>query len=242
MTQRTRAVLFDLGNTLVTYYREEDFAPVLREAIVGISGELQRRGYPQDRNQLLERARSFNREREDHRVWPLSERLRGIFGAPANDPALMPQMAALFLRPIFRLARPDPHAVATLSELRSRGLKTAIVANTPWGSAGGSWRADLVRLGLSSLVDVTVFCTDVGWRKPAVAPFERALMQLAVSPSEAMFVGDQPCNDIEGAQRAGLRPILFDPRDVHESSRDVLRIRKLSEILDLVAPADPESV
>lgn len=241
LTPRTRAVLFDLGNTLVAYYRAEDFAPVLREAIVGISGELQRRGFPQDRNRLLERARTLNRERDDHRVWPLAERLREIFGPPASDPALMPQMAALFLRPIFRMARPDPHALTTLTELRKRGFKTGLVSNTPWGSAGGSWRADLERLGLSGLLDVTVFCTDVGWRKPAAAPFERALMQLAVSPSEAIFVGDEPSNDIEGARNAGLRPVLFDPRDSEGESPDVPRVRKLSEILDFVSPADFDS-
>jgi putative hydrolase of the HAD superfamily len=230
-----KVVLFDLGNTLVNYYRREDFAPVLREAIVGISGELQRRGFPQDRNRLLERAWAFNVERDDHRVWPLDERLRELIGPPANDPTLMPQIAALFLRPIFRCARLHPEALATLRELRRRGLKTGIVSNTPWGSAGASWRSDLQRLGLVDAVDVIVFCTDVGWRKPAAAPFERALMQLAATPSQAVFVGDDPQWDIRGALNVGMKPVLFDPRDHHEPSDGVIRIEKLSEIPDLVS-------
>lgn len=237
---RIQAVLFDLGNTLVSYYRKEEFAPVLREAIVGISGELQRRGYPQDRKQLIERAWAMNREREDHRVWPLADRLRELFGSPASDPTLMPQLTALFLRPIFRCARPNPEAVETLMELRRRGVKTGLVSNTPWGSSGASWRADLQRLGLANALDVTVFCTDVGWRKPAPAPFERALSQLAVSPQEAVFVGDDPQWDVAGARSAGMPCILFDPREVHEPEEDVMRVKRLSEIPDRVAPSGAE--
>ena len=33
----TRAVLFDLGNTLVGYYRRGEFSPVLRNAMVGVA-------------------------------------------------------------------------------------------------------------------------------------------------------------------------------------------------------------
>ncbi len=238
----TKVVLFDLGNTLVSYYRPEDFAPVLREAIVGISGELQRRGFPQDRNRLLEKAWEFNNEREDHRVWPLNERLRELIGPPASDPMLMPQIAALFLRPIFRCARLHPEAMATLKELRRRGIRTGIVSNTPWGSAGASWRADMERLGLTGAVDIIVFCTDVGWRKPAPAPFERALMQLATPASQAVFVGDDPQSDIKGALGVGLKPILFEPGDTHETIDGVITIEKLSEIPDLVSSSGPTPI
>ena len=55
--------------------------------------------------------------------------------------------------------------------LRSRGIKTAIVSNTPWGSPADAWRAELTRHGLLDKVDATVFCMDVGWRKPHRAPF-----------------------------------------------------------------------
>lgn len=239
MSDAIQAVFFDLGNTLVHYYKPADFAPILRESIVGISGELQRRGFPQDRNRLLERAWSFNLEREDHRVWPLTERLRELLGPPAGDPALMPQIVALFLRPIFRMARPDPGAGPTLAELRRRGIRTAILSNTPWGSSAGSWRADLERLGLASAADATLFCTDVGWRKPAPALFERALLQLGVEAGRTLMVGDDLEADIGGARRLGMQAILFDPRGEYDDDIAVPTLRRLADVLDLISEDMP---
>lgn len=229
-----KAVLFDLGNTLVAYYKPADFAPILRESIVGVCGELQRRGYTQDRHQMLERARLLDHEREDHRVWPLADRLRELFGAPATNPVLLPQLTALFLRPILRCARPDPAAVPLLAELRRRGLRTGIVSNTPWGSSGAVWRADLERLGLAAGIDVAVFCTDVGWRKPAPAIFERALLQLGLQASDVLFVGDDPARDVAGALAVGMKAAWLDPSGEGSDIPGAVRIRRLDEVEGLL--------
>jgi beta-phosphoglucomutase-like phosphatase (HAD superfamily) len=96
------------------------------------------------------------------------------------------------MKPIFDLVRPDPKAPILLERLRQRGIKTAIVSNTPWGSPASAWRRELARHGLLDRVDAVVFCMDVGWRKPHRAPFDRALALLATSPADAVFVGDDP--------------------------------------------------
>jgi FMN phosphatase YigB (HAD superfamily) len=69
--------------------------------------------------------------------------------------------------------------MGVLRSLRHQGIKTAIVSNTPWGSSANAWRAELARHELLDAVDATVFCMDVGWRKPHRAPFDRALSLLA---------------------------------------------------------------
>jgi FMN phosphatase YigB (HAD superfamily) len=69
-------------------------------------------------------------------------------------------------------------AVSILQIISELGIKSAIVSNTPWGSAAAAWRKELARLGLADAVDAAVFCTDVGWRKPASPAFERALTLL----------------------------------------------------------------
>ena len=45
---------------------------------------------------------------------------------------------------------------------------------------------------------------DVGATKPDPRPFEAALRALEVSPEQAVYVGDDPTRDFEGARRAGL--------------------------------------
>jgi putative hydrolase of the HAD superfamily len=119
-------------------------------------------------------------------------------------------MCRHFTRPIFGRGQCYPDALPVLEALRSAGLKMAIVSNTPWGSPGALWREELSRLDLTTRVDVTVFCTDVGWRKPARPIFECALEHLQVDPQSCLFVGDHPHWDLAGPQALGMKAILID--------------------------------
>jgi putative hydrolase of the HAD superfamily len=160
-----------------------------------------------------------------------------LFGADVSlDETSARALGTGFLKPIFAMARPDPQAVPLLEALRGRGIKTAIVSNTPWGSPADAWRAELTRHGLLDKVDATVFCMDVGWRKPHRAPFDRALSLLHVAPADALFVGDDHRWDIVGAQNAGLRPVLLEsgaPKPRHEC----LTIPNLADIIALLTEA-----
>ena len=232
-----RAILFDLGNTLVGYYTSGEFPVVLRRCVrecASALGQTEDRGRDED---LFERALLLNREQSDYAVWPLSARLQELFGAYESiDEASAEALATTFLKPIFAIARLDPQAIPLLEALRGRGIKTAIVSNTPWGSPASAWRAELSRHGLLDKVDATVFCMDVGWRKPHRAPFDRALSLLDVAPADALFVGDDHRWDIVGAQNAGLRPVLLESR-VSELRHDHLRIPNLAGIIALLTEA-----
>ncbi len=73
-----KAVLFDLGNTLVAYYAAPDFGPILRRALHGCVEALHA-VIPVDENELFERALALNVERADYVVRPLAQR----WGSPA---------------------------------------------------------------------------------------------------------------------------------------------------------------
>jgi putative hydrolase of the HAD superfamily len=119
-----------------------------------------------------------------------------------------------------------------LEALRQRGIKTAIVSNTPWGSSSRAWHEELHRLGLHEKVDAVVFCMDVGWRKPHRAPFRRALELLGVEASRSFFVGDHPEWDVIGARDAGLQPILLSQECPHDV--DCRVARSLSAVLEII--------
>ena len=177
----TRAILFDLGNTLVGYYTSTEFPLVLRRCLRECARALGQSEDPARDEDLFERALLLNREPSDYAVRPLGARLQELFGAYESlDEASARALGAAFLKPILATARLDPQAVPLLEALRGRGIKTGIVSNTPWGSPAGAWRAELTRHGLLEKVDATVFCMDVGWRKPHRAPFDRALSLLEV--------------------------------------------------------------
>jgi putative hydrolase of the HAD superfamily len=220
-----RAVLFDLGDTLVSYYQPSDFMPILRRSLGACLQVLGRAPLDgEDWTDLIHQALELNQERADLAVWPLEERLRMLFGRYASlDSELTERLAQAFLQPIFATAQVGHDALPVLQGLERRGVKTGIVSNTPWGSPGRVWRSELARHELLTAVDAVVFCQDVGWRKPHPTPFRRALELIGVAAKDAAFVGDNPVWDVEGAESAGLLPILLGGRHpLHMSGRAII--------------------
>ena len=233
-----QAVLFDLGNTLVGYYTADEFPVVLRRCLRRCVTTLGRRVGEAEEDGLLRRALELNTERSDLAVRPLGERLQELFGRDAAlDDGALQQACGAFLEPIFALAKVDPEAIPVLESLRARGIKTAIVSNTPWGSAADAWRKELARHRLLESVDAAVFCGDVGWRKPHRAPFQRALELLGVVAADAIFVGDDPRWDVAGARQAGLRPVLVRslPTDTVEGLVSIASLSEIPALLDETA-------
>ncbi len=94
---------------------------------------------------------------------------------------------------------------ALLDALRADGFALAIVSNAfdpPWLLHG-----DLERLGIAKRVDVAVFSSEIGRRKPDPAIFRAALDRLGVEPGEALHVGDRLYEDVHGAAALGIRTV-----------------------------------
>lgn len=128
-------------------------------------------------------------------------RLLGEFGIPADDEELQRFLAAehAVWLPAHQLAS-TTHAL--LEALRDRGLKLGIVSNA--FDPPALLHGDLVDLGIAERVDVAVFSSEVGLRKPHPAIFERALEALGVGPERTLFVGDSLTVDIAGAAALGM--------------------------------------
>ena len=75
-----RAILFDLGNTLVGYYTSNEFPQVLRRSLLECASALGHTGGHALDEDLFERALNLNREQSDYAVRPLSARLQELFG------------------------------------------------------------------------------------------------------------------------------------------------------------------
>jgi HAD superfamily hydrolase (TIGR01662 family) len=94
---------------------------------------------------------------------------------------------------------------ALLEALRARGLKVALVSNT----VSPRWLVEpvLERQGLVDRVDAIALSSEVGKRKPHPAIFERALDELGIDATEALFVGDRVEADVLGASRVGMKTV-----------------------------------
>jgi len=67
--------------------------------------------------------------------------------------------------------------------------------------------ADLHAIGLAHFFQTSIAAHRFGYAKPDAAIFHAACDALHVAPHEAIYVGDDPLLDVEGAQKAGLRAV-----------------------------------
>jgi putative hydrolase of the HAD superfamily len=89
-----------------------------------------------------------------------------------------------------------------LAALRAAGVATAVVSNFD-----SRLRGILADLELAPLLDLIWLPSDAGVAKPDPLMFASALAALGVAAEDATFVGNDQERDLEGARRAGLRPI-----------------------------------
>ncbi|MFC7059681.1 HAD family hydrolase [Halovenus salina] len=90
-------------------------------------------------------------------------------------------------------------ARAALDSAREVGA-VGLVTNGPQRRQG----IKLDALGIRKYFETTVYAYDLPRRKPHAAPFERALADLDVEPSDALYVGNSLGYDVAGAQNAGM--------------------------------------
>jgi putative hydrolase of the HAD superfamily len=237
MADRARAaLLFDLGNTLVRYWERHEFPGLLRDGINGVREHLERAGLLTVSPEAMWRnVEAEDHGMPDHRVRPLEGRLARIFqlDAGACTESLLEEMCARFLAPMHARGSLYEDAIPTLETARAKGLRTAIISNTPWGSPAKLWRAEVERLGLSEHVELVVFCGEAGWRKPARQIFEYALERLQVPAERSVFVGDDPRWDLVGPRALGMQAVLIDRwGKANESSEPA--ISSLGELWDRI--------
>lgn len=97
------------------------------------------------------------------------------------------------------------HTHSLLDSIRERGIKVGLVSN----AFDPEWllREDLERMGLAERLDVAVFSSAVGKRKPHPLIFQAALDALEVSAANTVFVGDRRYPDVWGARELGMTTV-----------------------------------
>ena len=231
------AVIFDLGNTLISYYTREQWPDILADCTRHAAEHLRQRDMLRiDLAELPQRTQTERRdEGKSDKVMPLIDRLERIFKLSADDldDSARLELCRAFMVPIFATAHLHSDALPALAELRTAKIATGILSNSPWGSPYQLWREELTRHGMGDAVDVAVFCTEVGWRKPDRRPFDFTLEKLGVSAGKCLFVGDDPRWDIAGTAAIGMDSLLISRHD--EFQADHPTIKSLAELATLLA-------
>jgi putative hydrolase of the HAD superfamily len=114
-----------------------------------------------------------------------------------------------------------------LKSLKEKNLKIGLISNTIFPEE--FHLRELKRFGLYPYLDAYFFSSTVGFRKPHPKIFQRALEKLEIDPSEAVFIGDRLQEDVGGAQNVGMKGIL----KYHQGRDYTLPITPDAQVMEL---------
>jgi 2-haloalkanoic acid dehalogenase type II len=197
-----RAVLFDLGGTLIkTAPIPEIFHRIL--ATHGVKVKVQPN--QQDLEEIMAQTSLDDYRLPFEEFWRIyNAKVLRRMGLKGNLDKLTDAVSDEWWDHADLKLHPDVRD--TFKALRKKNLKIGLVTN--------GFRKDieeiLSRTGLAGQFDVTVGIDDVGKPKPEKEIFLCALKRLNISPNQALFVGDNPQADYEGAKAVGIKPLLID--------------------------------
>ncbi|HTR02814.1 MAG TPA: HAD-IA family hydrolase [Thermoanaerobaculia bacterium] len=220
--KHVRAVLFDAGGTLI----HPDGARICSAAGVPYEPAAFRRAeagaVAAVRRFILERPESRDAERVPLYFGTLVGNL-GVAGDAERGLAAARVGDAHRQANLWSCAADD--AAATLSGLKARGYRLAVISN-----ADGRVRGLLETAGLTPLLEFVVDSAEMGIEKPDPRIFHAATDRLGLSPAACAYVGDVYEIDVLGAEGAGLTGILVGEGPAPASVRRVPTLSALDAL------------
>jgi len=218
-----RAVLFDLGYTLLEYSLQGRWRAFLTQRLAEMHAlvsslvapvALPPAEFAATVGEVIggERARAIERS---GRSWHFAERLREGLAAAGlcADGTALDQLTDAFYEPIRACTRPYPDTRETLARLRTAGIRLAIITNAPWDTPARLLRGDAERWRIADFFDAFICSGEVPWRKPNPVFMLAAAEALGVPASHCLVVGDSLQIDVAGAAAAGMRSVWIKRDD-----------------------------
>lgn len=187
----TRAVLFDLFETLVTESAARPAGAASLGPSLGIDDKVFRAAWASRRADVVLGRLSFAAALVDIGL--------GV-GHPVDRAAVKWARQTRVRVKSAPFASIDAEVLTALTSLRNRGLRLAVVSNCFAEDIAG-WAG----CPLAPMFDGRVFSFEVGLAKPDPAIYLKACDRLAVRADDTVFVGDGASDELDGARRAGLR-------------------------------------
>jgi len=237
-----KAVLFDLGNTLLRYPLQGHWGEYLREQLEQVytqvcDGATIHHVAPLTFASVTadmiggERAKAHEGAGG---VWRFEDRLReGLTALEiACDEARLRAAIEVFYRPIHESTSLFADTVSCLERLTGAGYRLAVVSDTPWDVPGYLCRGDMEKWGIVGYFEATYFSGDGQWRKPHPQTMAAGAEMLGVPLKECVAVGDTLSREIAAANAAGIPSIWIDRSGTQqpwEGARPTVRVESLTE-------------
>ena len=163
---------------------------------------------------------------EDRLFWNVYARRQLVALGASNQQAedLAPRVT-VYMSQAYKPKSVVPQDVLRLlPALKDDGYRLGVLSNRD-----KPFQQEIEELGIAHFFELALAGGEVNMWKPEPFLFVHACERLKVLPTEAMYVGDNYFADVIGARRAGLQPVLYDPRGVFPDP-DCASIRSFDEL------------
>ncbi len=231
---KIKAVIFDMGNTLVKY-DVDTFEEVFQRILISM-------GISRSLDEMKMAFLNSEKEAKDSNLLSSFGKIKCGEYWHQWDSLVLKHLRITDNEELARIVQsswfdfvdcaPYPEVKEVLFELKQRGLKLGLISN--------GYEEEINLILEKADIEKTIFNIIVGVdtikkTKPASDIFEYAISKLNVKLEEAMFVGDNLEVDYKGAENAGILALLID-RNQKERS-DVRTIKDLKEVLSQIDSA-----
>jgi len=201
-------IIFDFIGTLtnVKGYDMEESKKTLHKAIVNAGFDISATEFLQAYDEAHEKHRIIRYQKlteVTNAVW-IAEALRNLgFETTKQDPRIQTALCVFFEEYVNSLdLRP---CVKQLLARLMENYKLGLISNF---TCAAVIYAGLRKLGINKYFNAVLVSEAVGWRKPHTGIFQEALRVLQAMPSETVYIGDSPLEDIKGAKSLGMRTVF----------------------------------
>lgn len=215
MPHNIQGVLFDFGDTLM--YPQTPWPPVFEQAGRALGEYICAGGIDLDcstfSGEFRERLDQYFLEREQSMAETSSMRVLQDLLTEKGHPGVNEKFVRSALDRYYAITQQnwflEEDAVATLTELRSSGMRIGLVSNA---SDSRDVFTLVDKFGIKPYFDFILVSADCGYRKPHPQIFELALSNWSYLPDEIAMVGDRLDADISGARPLGIFAIWIKRR------------------------------
>jgi len=213
MNNQIKAVLFDLGETLLDFGKVKT-TQLFRQGARLSYDYLKSCGQPVGSfeyycwsNLIALRLRHFisNITKKDINSSALLRHI-GTKKGIKLDTEQWRHFAWLWYEPLSKIAKTDPKIKETLISLKGLGLKLGILSNTFVNAH--SLEKHMKQHGILDFFSVRMYSYEFDFRKPDLRIFKIAAERIGEATGNILYVGDRIDMDIEPALKIGMQPVL----------------------------------
>ncbi len=228
MLRKPKVVLFDAGNTLVFLDHGALLVAAGAHGAALDAQTLSRAETAAKKRYEAEMTTGMSHEEGWHVYMRTLFETVGLDGAAAEAAA----REARRMHDEFNLWRKVPDDLRpALERGRACGLRFGVVSNSE-----GTIASLLEQVELASYFEYVLDSAVEGVRKPDPEIFRRALARMQVHARDALYAGDIPRVDVDGARAAGMDAVLIDALSHYPDYTGAPRFTSVAALLEALCP------